>query len=65
MILSLILPNEYLLPEVKGALRKMRPIVQQNKGKLNAAIGKIHLYLVYDLLNAFALDYVWQLKKQA
>lgn len=43
----------------------MRPVVEESKSKLSAAISRLQIYLIYDLLSTFALDYVWQLKRHS
>ena len=62
--MKVLAPNEHLVQEIKLILKGKRTFLFENKEKLNAAMSKMEIYLIYDLVNSLAFDFCCKLKKQ-
>jgi hypothetical protein len=60
LILQLMVPNESFMQEIKVVLKGKKAFLFEKREQLNAAMPKMEIYLIYDLLNGLAFEYCCQ-----
>jgi hypothetical protein len=65
LVMKIIAPNDHFAQEIRLVLKAKRTFLFSNKEKLNAAMPRIEIYLLYDLINCLACDYCCKVKRQA